>query len=270
MGALAVAVAACGGSDGEAERESARATTSTTVASSTSAATTPSTAAAPTVAAGPRRSSTTTAVAATAPTTGATPAAGLAFTPPGTYRYTTTGHFTSSLTGPQARNGSVVLTVDPPSGPDQRSVRSGVGRITQQVLRLDAGGAYLVSLRLTDNGLDKEVRPAPPALALPADASPGRMWSWRATSTDGRTTVDSSFKAVRTEDVTVRTERVATLVVEVVLTLSGDIVSTSRQTLWVSPRQGLVVRQDESTEGRFGVIPFSATSSDILVSLTPG
>jgi len=197
------------------------------------------------------------------------PAPGLTFTTPGTYRYATTGRFSTSLTGTQERNGEAVLTVDPPSGTDQRSVRSGFGRTTEQVLRLSGNDALLVSLHLVDQGLDKEVRPSPPALALPGDAAPGRSWSWRAVSTDGRTTVDSAFRVLRTEDVTVGAERVPALVVEVALTLTGDVMSTSKQTLWVSTARRLVVRQDDSTSGTLGLVSFSGTSSDVLVSLTP-
>lgn len=238
--ALAVLVlgGACGDGGSDAERESAGATT------------------------------TMSAVTITTTARQAAPA-GAAFTPPGTYRYATTGQFTSSLTGPQPRNGTATLTVEPPLGADQRSVRRAFGRTTEQVVRLEAGGAYLVSLHLTDTGVDKEVRPTPPALALPADVAPGRTWAWRATSTDGRTTVDSAFRAVRTEDVAVGGKRVPALVVEVVLTFSGDVVSTSRQTVWLSGRDRLIVRQDESTDGRFGLVTFSSTSSGTLVSLTP-
>lgn len=263
---------ACGGGEAT-ERQGAGATTTTTApAASADATTTTSAATAPGATTGRRGSPTTAATTTTSPAASAAaePAPGLTFTTPGTYRYVTTGHFTSALTGPQRRDGEATLTVDPPSGTDQRSVRRGVGRTTEQVLRLDGGGARLVSLRLIDQGVDKEVRPSPPALALPGDAVPGRTWAWRATTTDGQTVVDSSFRAVRTEDVTVGGQRVPTLVVEVVLTLTGDVVSTSRQTLWVSTARRLVVRQDEATDGRFGLVTFSSTSSDTLVSLVPG
>ena len=191
-------------------------------------------------------------------------------TPPGTYRYTTSGSFSSTPGGPpQPRNGESTLVVEPPVGPDQRSVHQGPGRTTEQVLRIDAGGAHLVFLRRSEQGIVKEIRPSPPALALPADAVPGRSWSWRATSTDGQTVVDAGFRAVRTEDVTVGPDRVTALVVEAVVSTTGDIVSTSRQTLWVSLRHRLVVRQDDTTDGRVGAIAFTSTSSDRLMSLVP-
>lgn len=269
---LAVVVAgACGGGASDAKRASPRATTSTTVAgaaTSTTAATSAGSARAMTSTTTKRSGSTTTTAAATTSSTAATP--GLTFAMPGTYRYATTGRFTSTLTGAQTRDGEATVTIDPPSGTDQRSVRTGFGRTNTQVLRLSGGDALLVSLRVTDQGIDKEVRPSPPALALPADAAPGRTWAWKAMSTDGKTTVDSSFRVDRTEELTVGTERVPCLVVEAVLTFTGDVVSTSRQTLWLSTKHRLVIRQDDTTDGRLGLIAFSGASSDTLISLTPG
>lgn len=269
-----VAVGACGGGTNEAERAptGATATTADPATAAAGAATAAGGASTPVpVKAGPTTTTTATTRPASTTTTTAAPAAPrLNFAPAGTYRYTSTGRFTTALTGIQERNGEATITIDPPSGADQRSVRQGLGRSTEQVLRLDGANALLVSLHLTDQGIDKEVRPSPPALALPGDAAPGRTWSWRAMSTDGRTTVDSSFNVARTEDITVGGERVSALVIEAVLALSGDIVSTSRQTLWVSPQRRLVLRQDETTDGRLGLVAFSTTSSETLLSLTPG
>ncbi len=286
-GAAAVAAlvlgGACGGGGGGGDRQRALAaatstTSSTALAASVTAAPATAAAASPPTIAGrtprttaPARAATTSSTPSPSTTAArSAPAPGLTFATPGTYRYATTGSFTSTLTGTQSRTGQKTLTVDPPSGSDQHSVLGGLGQTTDQVLRLDGGSAYLVSLHLTDTGVDKEVRPSPPALAVPGDAAPGRTWSWRAMSTDGKTVVDSSFTAVRTEDVSVGAERVPALVVEVVLALSGDIMSTSRQTLWLSAGHRIVLRQDESTNGRFGLFTFSSTSTDSLLSLTPG
>ena len=269
--ASVLVVAACGGGDDgddvTKESDGATTTTSTTAAASTVPSTGPETTTTPTTTA---RGATTTSTAAPTTTTTAPPAPGLPFTTPGNYRYASTGEFTSTLTGPQPRNGETTLTVDPPSGSDQRSVRRAFSRTTEQVLRLDAGGAHLVSLRLSDQGVDKEVQASPPVLALPADAAPGRTWTWRLTSTDGLTSVDSTFRAVRTETLTVGGQRVQALVVEVVLSLSGDIVSTLTQTTWISLERRLVVRHDETSDGRFGVVSFSGKTSETLVSLAPG
>lgn len=269
----AVLLASCGDDDdggraGVDAGAGSSTTSSSTAAPEETSSSTPSTVAGSSPSAPSRTSSTT---AGTTTTTGrGAPAPGLTFTAPGTYRYTTTGSFTTALTGTQPRNGEATLVVDPPSGTDQHSVRRAFGRVTDQVLRLEAGGAYLVSLRLTDSGIDKEVRPSPPGLALPADAAPGRTWSWQATSTDGATEVQSTFRAVRTEPVAVGGQQVPALVVEVTLSLTGDVTVTSTQTLWVAVDKRMIVRQDDNTQGRAGLITFSSTASDVLVSLTPG
>lgn len=268
--AVAVLAAGCGG-DGDGDDAAGRpdgatsTTTTTTVPGATTVATTAP--AATTTTTG--RPGATTTTAATTTTTGA-PVQGIPFTPAGTYRYASTGQFTSSLTGPQPRNGEVTLTVDPPSGTDQRTVRRAFTRTTEQVLRFDAAGVHLVYLRLDDQGINKAVEASPPVLALPTDAAPGRTWTWRLRSTDGLTTADSSFRALRTEPVSVAGQRVPALVVEAVLSLSGDIAATLTQTLWIDLDRRLVLRQDEASQGRFGVITFSGTTSDTLVSLAPG
>lgn len=259
---VVLAMTACGG--GGSERRPAAAPTTTTTTSATTVPSAPVTTAAPsTTTTRPHR-----AVVNPATTTTISGAPASGFAPAGTYRYRTTGSFTSSL-GTQRRDGEATLTVDPPAGADQHSVRRGLGRTTEQVLRLDGGDALLVSLHLVDTGVDKEVRPSPPALALPGDAAPGRAWSWRATTTDGLTTVDATFRAARTEDVAVGADRVRALVVEATLAFSGDVTSTSTQTMWVAVDRRLVVRQDEATQGRLGLLTFSSTSSDVLESLTP-
>lgn len=272
--AVLLVTGACGDDDDDRAAPPATTTSSAagtpTTAAHSPATTAPSAPSAPGRTPAPPRSGAAGAPSLAGAAPSAASAARLAFTAAGTYRYTTTGRFSSTLGAPQERHGESMLTVDPPSGADQHSVRHGPGRTTDQVLRLDDSGAYLVSLRQSEQGITKEVRPSPPALALPAGAAPGRTWSWRATSTDGRTTVDSTFTAVRTEEVTVGAERVTALVIDVVLSLTGDVTSTTRQTLWVSQRHGLVVRQDDTTEGTLGAIAFSSTSSDRLVSLTPG
>ena len=274
---VAVLALAAGCGDDGPDDDSARASEDRTTTTES-----PSTAASSTTAAQPAGSapSTTTprsTVAQTATSTTTTTAAGgpaqasgaAAFPRPGTYRYTTTGTFVASLGLPQSRNGEATLVVDPASGTDQHSVKTAPGRGTDQVLRLDGGNVYLVSLRLTESGVTKEFRPQPPGLALPAGASPGRTWSWQATSTDGQTQVSSSFRAVRTETVTVGGAQVEALVVEVSLTTTGDVTLTSTQTAWTVPRLGLIVRQDDATQGKLGVITFNSSSSDRLVALDP-
>lgn len=268
------ALAAAGGCrsyDGPAESSSGRATGFTTT---TAPPVTASTTAAPAGAVTAPATTTTAAPdpglsQAGGPTTVPDGGAGTGFARPGTYRYSSTGRSSSTLGGSQSRDGEVTLRVDPPAGADQHSVRQGPGRTTEQVLRQKDGSVYVVSLRLAEQGLTKEVRPSPPGVALPADAAPGRSWSWRAVSTDGQTVVHSEFRAVRTEDVTVGAARVPALVLEVVVTLTGDVTAMSTQTMWVSARHGLVLRLEDTTQGRLGAITFTTTSTDTLASLDP-
>ena len=271
LAALVVGAGCGGGSDDESTRASEDRTTTTASSLAAGSTTTAQAAGASTSSTAAPRS--TVAPASTTTTTtagGSAQASGAATFPrPGTYRYTSTGTFTASIGLPQARNGEATLTVDPANGTDQHSVKAAPGRSTDQVLRLDGGNVYLVSLRLTESGFTKEFRPEPPGLALPAGAGPGRTWSWQATSTDGQTQVSSSFRAVRTETVTVGTAQVEALVVEVTLSTTGDVMLTSTQTMWTVPRRGLIVRQDDATQGRLGVITFTSNASDRLVALDP-
>lgn len=276
--ACLVLAGACRSDSGLTESSSGRAAGITTTTTTTQPTGSPTTTSAPAPAGSPTTTATpgttsagnpTAAGAGGSTTVPAGAGARRAFAAPGTYRYTSIGRFSTTLTGPQPRDGEVILTVDPPTGNDQHSVRQGPGRTTEQVLRLQDGNAYVASLRLAELGMTKEIRPNPPGLVLPADVAPGRTWSWRATSTDGLTEIRSEFRAVRTEDVAVGPQRVATMVVEVLVTLTGDVTASSTQELWVAAGHGLVVRQEDTTEGRLGGVAFTTSSTETLVSLDP-
>ena len=192
------------------------------------------------------------------------------FTAPGRYTYTTTGTFSSLLSGPQPRSGEAVLVVDTPQGGDQRSVRHASDLTTEQVLRIEGDGTYLVSMSQTFLGVRKDFRFEPPVLALPTPAAVGRSWSWRATSTDGRTTVDAGLRVSRAETVHVAGKAVPAVVVEARISTGGDVVASSTQELWVSERHRLIIRLHEVTDGRLGAIAFRSESTDHLTSLAPG
>ena len=270
--AAALVSAACGDDDHDAATEAGAERPT-----STSEVTAPSTTLAPpapsTAPAGPARSR---AAAPARPRAGSQTGPGpenrspsIRFTVPGRYSYASTGTFTDPLGGTRPRQGQVVLSVDPPQGPDQRSVRQGGDLTTEQVFRLQDDGAYLVSLSQTFMGVRKDFRFEPPALALPAPASVGRSWSWTAVSTDGRTRVDANLRVAGTEAVDVGGERVEAAVVEVALRTSGDVAATSTQQLWVSERHSLVVKQHEVTEGRLLALAFRSESTDKLEALRP-
>lgn len=207
---------------------------------------------------------------ASGPTASALDSPSARFTAPGRYTYASSGMFSSLLSGPQPRSGGVVLVVDPPQGHEQRSVRQASDLTTEQVLRFEGDGTYLVSMSQTFLGVRKDFRFEPPVLALPTPAEAGRSWSWRATSTDGRTTVDAGLRVSRAETVDVGGVPVPTVVVEARVSTGGDVVASSTQELWVSERHRLIVRLHEVTDGRLGAISFRSESTDHLTSLAPG
>ncbi|PLS75074.1 MAG: hypothetical protein CYG61_09195 [Actinobacteria bacterium] len=284
--AMAVALAtlaACGGDSGGGAEDGSptirgqAASSSTTAVPATAsggeAATTApvaGSAAATTTAGGARRATSTTSTSRAEATGGAAAApapSGAAATRPGRYRYASTGTFSAGLTGEQRRSGESVLIVDPPAGADQHSLREGDNRSTEQVLRFQADGIYIVVLEVTEQGLAKEFRPSPPVLAFPYGAAAGRTWSWRMTSTDGKTTVEGNLRIERTESVQVGSDAVPAVVVRAALATTGDIASRGTQTLWVAEGRRLVVREQSRTEGSFGAISFRSTAEEQLLSL---
>lgn len=190
-------------------------------------------------------------------------------THPGRYRYASTGTFSIGAGGEQPRSGESVLTVDPPVGSDQHSLRQGVNRSTEQVLRFQPDGIYIVFLKVSEQGLTKEFRPSPPVLAFPFGAAPGRAWSWRMASADGQTTVEADFRAERRESVQVGPDTVPSVVVGATLSTSGDLTSKAVQTLWVAESHRLVTREESVTEGTFGGVPFRSKAREEMLSLSP-
>lgn len=191
------------------------------------------------------------------------------FTPPGRYRYASSGTFSAGTTGGQRRSGESILTVDPPAGNDQHSFRQGDGRSIEQILRFQTDGIYIVMLEVTEQGIAKQFRPLAPVLALPSRAPAGRTWSWRMTSTDGKTSLEASFLAERSEQVRVGPETVDTSVVKATLVTTGDVASRGTQTLWVAESRRLVVREESTTDGTFGAFTYRSTAKEELLHLDP-
>ncbi|HUQ39441.1 MAG TPA: hypothetical protein VM030_04755 [Acidimicrobiales bacterium] len=220
----------------------------------------------------------TTAKGATAATTkGGTSGGGGAVTPgarldpakPGTYTYTVTGKRSSPAFGEQPMNGDSQLKVDGASGRDQHSLESSGQGSTEQVARYGDDGVRLVSLRTSQAGFTKEFKPASPVQILPWPVKDGQTWSWKITSTDGATTVTSSFTLVGHETLTIGTEKVDTLVIDATVQTSGDITSTSTQKIWASPAYRLVVQDQGTTDGSFGGTKFHSEISRKLKSTKP-
>lgn len=188
---------------------------------------------------------------------------------PGTYTYNRTGKASATGFGEQSLDGPVSLKIDPVANGEQRSLESSSEGEVEQVLRLLPEGAYFTLIRQSTTGFNKEFRPNPPVLAVPTAPAVGRTWSWTVTSTDGKTTINASFKVDRKETMAIGGEQVSTVVLVVNLKASGDITLNSTQTNWVALSKGLSVRIDEVADGTIGGVPVHSESSQTMQSTKP-
>jgi hypothetical protein len=198
------------------------------------------------------------------------PDTGLHAAAPGTYTYARTGTSHDSLRGDRSLTGNTSLKVDPVANSEQHSAQSSPdGSSSDQTVRFLTEGAYFTDLKQSTGGFAKEFQPNPPVLALPAQASIGRTWSWTVTSTDGKTTLNASFKVERNETLTIGGQSTPTVVLTVTLKASGDVTLDSTATDWVSLAKGLIVRTDSTSSGSIGTITFNSQSSSVLQSTKP-
>ena len=195
-----------------------------------------------------------------------------ATTASGSPRFAAAGGYIVKRTGTASgtsRDAEASFTVFAPTGDDQRLLLSyGEAEFTDQTVRSRSGAIELVHLRTQTPFFGIEFRPSLPVLFAPDPLAVGRTWSWRMTSTDGKVTVDGSFKVLRNENVAVGSEQVATTAVEANLTFSGDVTGTSKQTVWASPKYRLVVQTDDVTDLTKPFV-FHAESRSTLTSTTP-
>lgn len=189
-------------------------------------------------------------------------------TAPGTYTYDSSGSVTAGG-APQSAKGTATLTVDPATGDRQSTVlESDQGRTeTDVVLRAD--GRYVSRLLLTTPAFSKEFRPSPAVLLLPEPTTVGRTWTWKATSTDGKTRVTATNRVVRDGSVTVGGRKVATKVVETTLALRGDLVYDGTTTTDEDPATHLAVRTHAKGRGTVSGISFSNDTTSVLRSTRP-
>lgn len=184
----------------------------------------------------------------------------------GRYTFNRTGKRTIPGVGDQSLNGPGALTVDPPTGSDQRTFLSyNQYDSTEQTVRYGADRVELLQLKLETQAGTFEFRPSPPVLFAPDPPTAGATWAWKMTSTDNRMTLDSSFKVVRTENQSIGGESVPTTVVEGTINVSGVLTGTIRQTLWASERYRMIVRVDETSD----LSGITSQSSSVLASTTP-
>jgi hypothetical protein len=269
--AVAALLAACGGSS----------SSTTTSTSDRSAAPPPSASASQhaaggqqgagtTVASPPAVTTRTTSPAAAAPQAAAKPgtaSAGAGATSPGTYTYDNTGTVTAGT--PQDVSGTSTLTVDPPTAAGQHSVlTSDMGRTEQDVV-VRRAGTFLTRLVIANPAFTKEFRPPANGLLMPSPATVGRSWSWRATSTDGKTTATVTAKIARMETLTVAGERTPTTVVTSTLALSGDVSYTARMETWYDAAHRLSAKEHTKGSGSYGGFAFTTDITSVLRSTRP-
>lgn len=189
----------------------------------------------------------------------------------GTYTLDASGTIRYGATRYDA-SGTQTLTVDPPRGDRQHSMLHGDQGHTEQDLLVRDTGTYIASLTLTSPafaGQAKQFRPPTAVLLVPDPAGVGASWSWKAVSTDGKTTVTTSNKVARTETVTIGGRRVPCAVVQTHLVLSGDVSYDAQLTTWYSPDLHLAVKDHTLGKGTALGTPFTTDLNTVMRSLTP-
>ncbi|HUR12958.1 MAG TPA: hypothetical protein VM097_00555 [Mycobacteriales bacterium] len=202
-------------------------------------------------------------------TGGSTGASAPRSTAAGTYTYDSSG--SQTLYGAkQAVDSTSTLTMGKlADGQQSSTLHNSQGDTTQQ-LQVRTSGSYLASLTIDSPTLDTAFHFSPPVLLLPDPARVGATWSWHGTSDDGKTEVTATNKVLRTETVTVGGERVATVVLQSHLVITGANLSyTADTTNWVAPAYRLPVRTRTTGSGTYGSFPFSYDVTDVVRSVHP-
>ncbi len=215
-------------------------------------------------------------VVVTPPTTGSStpPATPVARTQPtvGSYPATITG--SAKLNGnPQQVGPTGTLDIAQLTGTDQHQSTEGGPADLDLTLRYDAGSAKLVTLVLAAGGITKTVKPTAPVQFLPFAGPQGTRWTWRATSTDGKTTIDAVGTVTGSDVLTIDGRSVPVTVVDYVMTPSGDVTGTVHLTSWVSSAYRLVVKQHHVIDAKataYGfTVPFTCDTTTTLTDLDP-
>lgn len=180
---------------------------------------------------------------------------------PGVYRYGSAGTTTVGLASTPFP-AVTTLTVDPPAGSRQRSVRdlrdgSGNGSLTESVFEYRTDGIFLVDLRLVTTlaGLSdiRRLQPAAPVLFLPTGAGPGTVMRFDVPVTAAGGTpagvATVTVEAGGTEKIAVGLGgEVDSLVVRVGVRLPpGDVTGSQDLTVWLDAASGLYIKERSVT-----------------------
>ncbi len=192
-------------------------------------------------------------------------------TSPGVYTLDEKGTVTLGDPGtPQDAAGTTTLTVDPlTNGVQHSTLHSDSTGDTEQDLLVRSTGTYLAALTLTSPAFTKEFRPAPAVLLIPDPATTGTAWSWKAISTDGKTTAVATNKVTGTQTLTIGGTKVLCTVVQTRLVLSGDVdYATDLTTHW-SPEHRLAVKTHSTGKGSYNGFPFTTDITSTMRSVKP-
>jgi hypothetical protein len=191
-------------------------------------------------------------------------------TAPGTYTLDTSGSV-SYGTPPQHKDasGTHTLVVSALAADSQTFTRKNDGGGSQLTFHVRASGTYLADLQLTSPAFTKEYRPAAAVLYVPDPANVGTNWSYSGKTTDGKSTITSSNKVTGATSLTIGGKKVLCAVLTSHLVLSGDIDYTADVTTWWSPEYRLPVKDRSIGKGRYGGVPFSSDTTNVMRSVTP-
>jgi hypothetical protein len=200
-------------------------------------------------------------------TTGGTAAA--LGTPSGTYTYDSSGTQTVSGAKQDVQASSTLTMGALANGRQTSTLHNSQGDTTQEI-EVRSTGDYLAALTVSSPTLKTAFHLSPAALLLPDPARVGASWSWNGTSDDGKTTVATTNKVLRTETVTIGGESVATVVLQSHLVITGqDVHYTADATNWVAQSYRLPVKTRTTGSGSYGAFPFSFDVTDVLRSVHP-
>ena len=267
-------LAACSSSD---DKRSAAPRATTTPTTSSAASATPASGAKPTTSGSAAPGTSTGSSASPGPTTAGGSPAARATTGTSTTRSTAPGTYTYDSSGSQTISGSkrpvdgtATLTVSEVIDGSQTSTLHNSQGDTEQGIDVRGNGSFLASLAIKSPAVNKEFEFSPPALLFPDPARVGATWSWSGKSTDGTTTVSATNKVLRTETLTIGGKKVATVVLQTHLVVTGQSVSyTADATNWVAPAYRLPVKTHTTGKGTYGAFPFSFDVTDVVRSVTP-
>jgi hypothetical protein len=188
--------------------------------------------------------------------------------PAGSYTYDASGTFSYGGAAPTDASGMATMTVTALKNSRQTTTLRTDQSDTVQHLLVAADGNRLERLTI-GAPIDKEFVFSPAALLFPSPAKTGQRWTRKATSTDGKATIEASSTVSRTETLTIGGKSVKTTVLKTRLVISGEVDYTADITSWVVTATRLLVKDHTVGKGTYNGIDFSTDITSVLRSTVP-